>query len=397
MSDTVHRFLLVEPADMDRFEGWLEDMARRGLHYRHSGVFFVHFRQGEPASVRYRLEPMGSLWSRESQDYCRALGWDRLGQVGRDFELYRNPDPDAPELHTDPVVRACGLERVSKTLRLRCAAILLCLALYLVSAFLAMRPGDFWVERFVSGSALSLFPLALELLGIAAALRSFAAFFTIRRRLRRGVPSRRDGSWRWVAGSNLALLSLAGAFLLFSIWFFCASFTNDGWEGELDLVSEPYPILELRGLEGDPSLEAATSPTFLERFGYDAHNYVHCRRYPLLSEQYEVTQFLTDGGDYEPRLDMEWRRLSLPFLASPLLDELVYRYTEYNRFPDEYIVSELALPGFDRAVLAAGNRWPGQKLFLQAGNVVIYLDYSGTQDLTARPELLSALAQFDAR
>ena len=139
MSDTVHRFLLVEPADMDRFEGWLEDMARRGLHYRHRGVFFVHFRRGEPASVRYRLEPMGSLWSRESQDYCRALGWDRLGQVGRDFELYRNPDPDAPELHTDPVVRACGLERVSKTLRLRCAAILLCLALYLVSAFLAMR------------------------------------------------------------------------------------------------------------------------------------------------------------------------------------------------------------------------------------------------------------------
>ena len=56
----------------------------------------------------------------------------------------------------------------------------------------------------------------------------------------------------------------------------------------------------------------------------------------------------------------------LPFLASPLLDEPAYRYTEYNRFPDEYIVSEPALPGFDRAVLAAGNRWPGQKLFLQA-------------------------------
>ena len=91
----------------------------------------------------------------------------------------------------------------------------------------------------MSGSALSLFPLVLELLGIAAALRSFAAFFTIRRRLRRGVPSRRDGSWRWVASFNIALLSLAGAFLLFSIWFFCASFTNDGWEGELDLVSEP--------------------------------------------------------------------------------------------------------------------------------------------------------------
>ena len=219
----------------------------------------------------------------------------------------------------------------------------------------------------MSGSALYLFPLVLELLGIAAALPELRRFLHHPEApaARSALPPRRKLA---VGGRlNIALLSLAGGFLLFSIWFFCASFTNDGWEGELDLVSEPYPILELRGLEGDPSLEAATSPTFLERFGYDAHNYVHCRRYPLLSEQYEVTQFLTDGGDDEPRLDMEWRRLSLPFLASPLLDELVYRYTEYNRFPDEYIVSELLLPGFDRAVRAAGNRWPGPEALPPGG------------------------------
>ena len=82
MSHTVHRFLLVEPADMDRFEGWLEDMARRGLHYRHRGVFFVHFRRGA------RLRPLpagahGQPLEPESQDYCRALGWDGwLGRAG---------------------------------------------------------------------------------------------------------------------------------------------------------------------------------------------------------------------------------------------------------------------------------------------------------------------------
>ena len=148
--------------------------------------------------------------------------------------------------------------------------------------------------------------------------------------------------------------------------------------------------------EDNPVLEAVPSPITLEIFGYDSHNYIR-RNWSLLApRQYEVDQRLTDGGDYEPRLDMEWYRLSLPFLASPLLDELVYRYTEYHYFPEEYTVSEITLPGFDRAVLAQDNEWPGQRLFLQAGNVVIYLNYSGMQDLTGHPELLARLAAFEA-
>ena len=66
---------------------------------------------------------------------------------------------------------------------------------------------------------------------------------------------------------------------------------------------------------------------------------------------------------------------------------------------DEYLTyteKKQELPGFDRAVLVQDNRWPGQELFLQAGNVVIYLDYSGAQDLTGRPELLARLAAFEA-
>ena len=157
------------------------------------------------------------------------------------------------------------------------------------------------------------------------------------------------------------------------------------WEGELATAERPFPILELRELESNPALEAVPSPITLEIFGYDSHNYVR-RNWSLLAPgQYEVEQRLTDGRDYEPSLTMEWYRLSPPFLASPLLDELVYRYTEYNSFPDEYIVSELTLPGFDRAVLVQDNRWPGQELFLQAGNVVIYLDYSGSAGLDRPP------------
>ena len=47
-----------------------------------------------------------------------------------------------------------------------------------------------------------------------------------------------------------------------------------------------------------------------------------------------------------------------------------------------------------RAVLATDTQWPGQRLFLQKGNVVIYLSYSGNQDLTSRPDLLEELTSF---
>ena len=394
MSETVRKFLWVEPIDMDHFEGWLEDMARKGLHYHHSGPLFVHFRRGEPEAVRFRLEPAGSLGSRESQNYCRSLGWERLGEIGRDLELYRNADPEAPDLHTDPVVRSYGLEQLAKLIKRRAVVIALCLAVFVAAVLSPLFLLDFPVELFLTGSATVLFSLVLEVLAMASSLRAFASFFALRRRLREGVPSRRDGSWRRVAVFNMALAALTGALLLFCAWSLTVSF-DGGWEGALDAVAEPYPILELGELEDNPALETDPSSVAVELFGYDRDNSVRYSRYPLLSEMYEVEQHLTDGGEYDPSLTMEWYRLSLPCLASPLLEELVYRYTEHNYFPDEYIVSEPALPGFDRAVLAEDRQWGHhQKLFLQAGNVVVCLRYYGDQDLTARPELLEELAAW---
>ena len=72
----------------------------------------------------------------------------------------------------------------------------------------------------------------------------------------------------------------------------------------------------------------------------------------------------------------------------------MYQYTQYNHFQEEYNVEEVTLPGFDRAVLAPDTQWSGQRLFLKKGNVVVYLSYSGHQDLTGRPELLEELTAF---
>ena len=396
MRNTVYKLIPVDFVDVDRFEGWAEDMARRGLYLHHLTPFlFAAFQRGEPAPVRYRLEPRGSFWSRESQNYCRSLGWAFVCQVGRWFDLYRNDDPEAPELHTDPVVHSYALDRISRSLRILTAVLVLCFVGELAALLLPYLLSDTPVRLLLNASGITALSVLVLFLVLGMEFRSLGSFFRLRRRLREGIVPGRH-SWRFTGRWNLGLL-LFDLVLLAALIASPLVLRSVEWEGELATAERPFPILELRELESNPALEAVPSPITLEIFGYDSHNYVR-RNWSLLAPgQYEVEQRLTDGRDYEPSLTMEWYRLSLPFLASPLLDELVYRYTEYNSFPDEYIVSELTLPGFDRAVLARDSQWPHQQqLFLQSGSVVIYLRYHGEQELTGRPELLARLAAFEA-
>ena len=395
MRNTVYKLIPVDFVDVDRFEGWAEDMARRGLYLHHLTPFlFAAFQRGEPAPVRYRLEPRGSFWSRESQNYCRSLGWEFVCQVGRWFDLYRNDDPEAPELHTDPVVHSYALDRISRSLRILTAVLVLCFVGELAALLLPYLLSDTPVRLLLNASGITALSVLVLFLVLGMEFRSLGSFFRLRRRLREGIVPGRQ-SWRFTGRWNLGLL-LFDLVLLAALIASPLVLRSVEWEGELATAERPFPILELRELESDPALEAVPSPITLEIFGYDSHNYVR-RNWSLLAPgQYEVDQRLTGSGDYEPRLDMLWYRLSLPCLASPLLDDLITRYSDLRYAPEHYTVTEPELPGFDRAVLVQDNRWPGQELFLQAGNVVIYLDYSGAQDLTGRPELLARLAAFEA-
>ena len=393
MKDTVRKWMRLDPIDMDHFEGWLETMARKGLFFERPWALGIVFRRGKPAHVRYRLDPAGSLWNREDQNYCKSLGWEFVCQVGRYFDLYVNRDSEAPELHTDPVVQSYALEQVANRAKRTCilltALTLVMLAAVLLPFFLFSTPILTWlVESPTSGNLLV---ILLDLLSTAMTVQAYRSFFRLRKRLEEGQPPRRDGSWksavRWQQVLNWTGLALAVVYATVLIVT-----TSRSWEGQLDGLSKPVPTLSLAELEHNLALEPLVDGRWAD--GQDRNNYVSFTCTPVAPEQYEIVQKLTDGRDYEPRLTTRWYRLSLPFLASPLLDELVYQYTRYNYAPGEYDVEEISLPGFDRAVLATDSQWPGQRLFLQKGNVVVYLSYSGNQDLTCRPELLEELASF---
>ena len=390
MRDTVRKWMWVDPIDMEHFEGWLEDMAQKGLFFERTWAMGIVFRRRESAPVRYRLDPAGNLWTRENRDYCKALGWEYAGNLGKYFDLYVNRDPDAPELHTDPVVQSYALEQVAKRAKRTCilltALTLVMLVLIFLPFFLLSAPILYQlVENPVGGSLLY---LILDILSTSMTIRSYRAFFRLRRRLEEGEPPRRDGSWKSVARRQrvVSWIVLALCILYLGSLFVTSS---RGWEGQLEGLDKPVPTLSLAELEQNPALEPLVDDRWED--GQDRNNYVYFNCTPVAPEQYEITQWLTDGGDYEPHLVTRWYRLSLPFLAAPLLDELVYQYTQHYCFPEEYDVEEVSLPGFDRAVLATNTEYPGQRLFLQKGNVVVYLSYSGNQDLTSRPELLEAL------
>lgn len=393
MKDTVRKWMRLDPIDMDHFEGWLEDMAQKGLFFERTWALGIVFHRGKPAPVRYRLNPAGNLWGRENRDYCKTLGWEYAGSIGNYFDLYANRDPDAPELHTDPVVQSYALEQIAQKVKRTCIALtiltLVMLVLIFLPFFLLSAPILYQlVENPVGGNLLY---LVLEILSTYMTLRTYGAFFRLRRRLREGEPPRRDGSWKSVARRQWVLSWIVWALCILYLGSLFVT-SSRGWEGQLEGLEKPVPTLSLAELEGNPSLELLVDGRWVD--GQDRNNYVYFNCTPVAPEQYEITQWLTDGGDYEPRLVTRWYRLSLPFLAAPLLDELVYQYTQHYYFPEEYDVEEVSLPGFDRAVLATDTQWPGQRLFLQKGNVVVYLSYSGNQDLTSRPELLETLTVF---
>ena len=191
MKDRIRKLVYIEPLDMDHFEGWLEEMARKGLLFERMSYWGVVFRRGEPAHLRYRLEPAGRLWTRESKDYCRELGWDYLGQAGQHFELYANSDPEAPELHSDPVVQSYALDLLRKRLRWYFVGLAALTLLLLAAVLFPVLTRQAGIANFPN-----LCLLVFDLVVLAQEIRTYISFFRLRRQLAEGMPPQRDGRWR---------------------------------------------------------------------------------------------------------------------------------------------------------------------------------------------------------
>ena len=392
----VRRLVPVDFLDLDGIELWLEEMAAKGLHFQKFGTFFAQFRPGDPARVRYHAEPTekgGNTIPVQAADYG-DMGWSYVGKIGY-LALFRTADPDAPEFHTDPVAQSYTLDRLTKRLT-RFVWLLLAMMAALV-AFMVWARLDSSFGLVLSLVRFgSLYTNLVTLADVALILYfSWEVWGLCRlwRRLRAGIPHQRPRRWRHtglVRQGYTLLLSIAA---LIQIGFTTAYFTGaTKWDMDLSDLNRPAPVLSLAELEGDGYTPEPFGHPGYE--GLDLDNYISYDGRPL-ARIYEGKQAGTLDGERH-YLKMEWYDLTLPFLAGPLLEDLMdYELYDLRYVPERYTVEELSVPGFDRLVVAENLDYGGQQLFARLGSRVVYLDYTGSRDLTGHLDQVAALLRWD--
>lgn len=396
----VRKLVPVDFLDMHGMEAWLEDLARKGLRFTKFAPCFAHFDRAAPAETRYHMEPVAKSSAAPDEEqtaYLAQQGWDYMCRVGMYFHLYRAADPQSADFHTDPVAQSYTLDSLSK--KLTRYAVLLCLMMVgelgiILFSFFDSHFGV--VHQLVGFSSTYLYFMVLLLLFFTAHFAlEVRGIRRLRRRLRDGVPAPADRVWRHTGLPRQIYTILMN---LTSIVVLCAvayTLTGGSWRGELDTVDRPYPILSLAELEGDP--DYTPLPFYYPGYeGPDRDNYV-TSDWNLLARRYEVDQSgEIPGKEDRLLLKMNWYDLTLPALASPLVDDLFdYHLDDLPYQPERYAVEEMTVPGFDRLVIATDVDYGGQSLFACAGDKVLYLNYDGGQDLTDHLEEISALLAWN--
>lgn len=393
----VRRLTPVDYLDLDGLELWLEEMAAKGLYFQKFGTFFVHFSPGKPSSqIRYHAEPVekgGGISPAQAAD-CAELGWNYVGRIGY-LALFRADHPDTPAFHTDPVAQSYTLDRLTRRLT-RSAWLLLAmmaaLAVFLVWARLDSSFG--LVLDLVQYSSLyTSVVLLLELVFILHFAWEVWGLCRLRNRLRAGVPAQRPTRWRrtgLVRQGYTLLLSIIALLQICSVTAYFVGVTN--WEQELSSLNRSAPLPSLAELErGTYTPEPFWYPGYE---GLDLDNLV-TYDHRVLARIFEVKQTGTvNGAHCSPKMD--WYSLALPFLADPLLEDLMdYQLYDLAYVPERYAVEELSTDGFDRLVLAEDLDYGGQWLFARLGSRVVYLDYSGDGDLTDHLDQVAGLLRWN--
>lgn len=229
---TVRRLVPCPPYDVEACESWLGDMAEQGLMLERWGGFEARFRRETPRPVRYRLTaarlkgnvlfiPPGTPDAGEEALYEEA-GWHFVCRQN-EFYIYACDDPAAPEPHTDPAVQALSLKMAcrSAVFSFVCWAIVIALRsseLFSGDGFLNL------VEYPLTALVFAFCYLSLML----TSLQNLYCIFSLRRKLKRGLPPDHHKNWRRSAPLHRCangLWRLALPFLI--VLLFCVIFHPD--------------------------------------------------------------------------------------------------------------------------------------------------------------------------
>ena len=223
----VRKWLPVPTYDLPGMEGWLEEMAGRGLYLERLKSWTARFQRGEPRPRRFRLQPCCGrerefLLQEPPEDLVElfaSFGWQCEGWASSSLVLFSTDDPEAPEPNPDPQTLELALEPLIRAAARNLRWQLSFGVFLLVFCILALP--CFMPRVWENGiPALFVGPLPLALLDLWDAKRANRVLQDLRRRLQQGDPlPPRSGPlspWQTILRLTLSLLILG--VLLWNLW-----------------------------------------------------------------------------------------------------------------------------------------------------------------------------------
>lgn len=385
--------------DIRGIQEWLDEMARNGLFLAevNSHLDRAVFETGDPAPVRYRLDPLNkdSEKNEERKELYVQMGWTYVTQIGCSFNLYSCDDPSAPELYSDPQSLALALDNwVRRGIRNSLLVGLFAIAVLLLTFFLppgrALQNLLLWED--LADLVEDCFYIVFIIVYIPLLVLDIRRMLKIRSTLAQGLPLKAKKRWNrppflaWYLPLMLVLIFLPDIL-----------FPSVGWEVQgLDeaVLSHPWPTAA--------QLEAVGPAPLTEEPEMDGYVRVNDSPFAPVQEYVSVEYYLPSLGGY-------WTGVRYVQARSPKIAALIYRlernkevryYEKAPSYPNNNRITELQpfqpwhWPGLDRAELARYHRH-GQDvwtLLLLREADVLMVEYSGrAQPEDCLPLFLDAL------
>ena len=403
----IYKLTPVSLYDIRGVESWLEDMAKRGFFLKKLRPAFSTFERGPARPVRYRVEPdrqrQDAELPQDMLDLYREFGWT-LVCMPQDTLIFFNPDPEAPELHSDPELQGELWKKLYRVkLRGFWISLLLDLAL-MACAWAGLFQNGTPVLNFLTTDVLILTIAILFLLAMLpsswADLRLLALVVQQLgegRPLDHRVPYLRRRSW----GSFL--LNLLLPILILGVLLTNQFIPLSGKTRTLDELTG-FPLLSLAQVEGNgfqPSVLYTPNMGASIRQVIDYGNFCYQEHYLLCQSYWRAVQSGEIGPDVWVRMEVE--RYDLPswlsLLSAPLARELMERtmrldgdiwWTDHSSavWTAEYF------PCGEGGFLAVARRSDGFHIAAAAvGDKAVLVRYTGHGDLASHLDEIVKMAQ----
>lgn len=379
----VYRLVPCPWYDVEGIESWLESMAREGYFLRKEAFFsgFTSFEQGEPKTVRYRLEAAqrstsffsesGSEPDAEAVEMSGELGWEYLTKCGQ-FFVYACDDPKAPELNTDPSVQAMALSYVRKDGR---AGVIVNLVWLLVLLGFTWYGRCWLLLALQYGSWMVLLTAALMIGELVFGFKRVLMIRRLRKKLMEGNQPDRKKDWKKHAASYRVgnLLSV----LVAVVWIVGV---GAYWLNSIDDPRE-IPITEYQGELPYPRLSEFGTEGSYRSEGFEGYSNKITVSSDWLAgtviESNECGKFTTeDGRKIDCAMYVTYTDMRTSWLARELAEEYPVsgkREVKKDRFQFYNLPSAEEL-GVDMAV--AYSAYPmGQAVVLVKGSEVWQVDF----------------------